>query len=124
MESALLVYITTADEGEARRIGRAVVEHQLAACANVVPAIRSIYRWEGEVVEDGEALLLLKTTRSALKRLVQYVRELHSYSVPCITAMAIDGGNIDYLDWVAASVSVEEGGGSGTSGEAENNNDE
>lgn len=126
MKSALLVYITTADEDEARRIGRAVVEHQLAACANIVPAIRSIYRWEGEVVEDGEALLLLKTTSSALERLVQYVRELHSYSVPCITAMAIEGGNGDYLDWVAASVPLETEtvDGSGASGEAATNNNE
>lgn len=104
MTNALLVYITTADEDEARRIGRAVVEKRLAACANIVPAVRSIYRWEGSVVEDGETVLLLTTTASGFERLVKHVRELHSYSVPCITALPINGGHDEYLKWVDDSV--------------------
>jgi len=96
----LLVYITTQNEAEALRIGRAVVESRLAACANVLPAIRSVYWWDGRVVEDGEALLLLKTRAGVLEPLIQAVRELHSYSVPCVTAFPIVGGNPDYLKWV------------------------
>lgn len=107
MTNAMLVYITTANEEEAERIGRALVERQLAACANIVPAIRSIYRWEGQVVEDGETLLLIKTTVSALDELVATVKQLHSYSVPCVTAFPIAGGNEDYLAWVADSVNVD-----------------
>ena len=105
----MLVYITTADEAEALRIGRALVERRLAACANVVPAIRSIYWWEGRLVEDGEALLFLKTRAGVLDRLIAAVRELHSYSVPCITAFPVVGGNPDYLAWVSAEV-PEDGG--------------
>ncbi|MFO7310724.1 MAG: divalent-cation tolerance protein CutA [Bacillota bacterium] len=100
MADHLLVYITTPNEEEALRIGRAVVERRLAACANVVPAIRSLYWWEGRLVEDGEALLFLKTRAAVLQELIQAVRELHSYSVPCITAFPIVGGNPDYLKWV------------------------
>jgi len=98
----VLVYVTTPDETEAARIGRAVVERRLAACANIIPLIRSVYRWEGKMVEDGEALLLLKTRAAVLEQLMAAVRELHSYSVPCITAVPLAGGNPAYLDWVAA----------------------
>jgi len=104
MSETMLVYITTADQDEAERIGRALVEKRLAACANIVPTIHSIYRWEGKIVEDGETLLFLKSTVSALDELVRTVRELHSYSVPCITAFPAAGGNPDYLQWVADSV--------------------
>jgi len=100
----VLVYITTADESEALRIGRALVERRLAACANVVPAIRSVYWWEGRLVEDGETLLLLKSRAAVLERLIAAVREMHSYSVPCITAFPVVGGNPDYLAWVSAEV--------------------
>ncbi len=106
MTEGMLVYITTANEEEAKRIGRALVERELAACADIVPAIRSIYRWEGQVVEDGETLLLIKTTAPALEQLVATVKELHSYSVPCVTAFPIAGGNADYLAWIAESVNV------------------
>mgnify|MGYP001186271293 CR=1 FL=1 len=107
MSDAILVYVTTAGEEEARRIGRALVEKRLAACANIVPAIRSVYRWEGKVVEDGETLLLLKSTRDMLPELTAAVRELHSYSVPCVTAFDVVGGNADYIQWVADSVGPE-----------------
>lgn len=109
MTDGLLVYITTQTEAEARQLGRLLVEEGLAACANIVPAIRSIYRWQGEVVEDGEALLFVKTTRSALNALIDRVKRQHSYSVPCITAFPIAGGNPDYLQWLHDSVAVDSG---------------
>lgn len=109
MSDHLLVYITTADEAEALRIGRAVVERRLAACANVVPAIRSVYWWEDRVVEDSEAVLILKTREAVLEDLVAAVRELHSYSVPAITAYKIAGGHADYLTWVTGEVTVGQG---------------
>lgn len=104
MSEAILVYVTTANEEEARRIGRTLVERKLAACANIVPAIQSIYEWEGKVVEDDETLLLLKSTATALEELTACVKELHSYSVPCVTAFPIAGGNKDYIQWVFDSV--------------------
>lgn len=100
MTDALLVYVTVPDEETAARIGRTVVEEHLAACVNIVPAIRSFYWWEGRLQEDGESLLLAKTTRQAFERLRQRIVELHPYSVPCITAMPIQDGHPPYLEWV------------------------
>ncbi|MFO7264754.1 MAG: divalent-cation tolerance protein CutA [Limnochordales bacterium] len=109
MTNGMLVYITTPTAEEAQRLGRILVEQKLAACANIVPAIRSIYRWQGEIVEDGEALLLIKTTREAVEALIDCVKQNHSYTVPCITAFPIAQGNPDYLRWLEESVSVPAG---------------
>lgn len=105
MAQALTVYITTKNEAEARRIGRLVVERRLAACANIVPTMHSIYKWEGHIVEETEALMFLKTDAKRLDELTAFVREHHSYSVPCITAVAIEGGNPQYIDWIRTEVS-------------------
>ncbi len=94
----------TAPEDEGMRIGRVLVEEGLAACVNVVRGVKSIYRWKGNVEEDEEVLLIIKTTRSALDRLVRRVRELHTYEVPEIIAMPIIAGNEDYLRWIEESV--------------------
>ncbi|GGP19433.1 dihydroorotate dehydrogenase [Thermocladium modestius] len=94
----------TAPEDQGIRIGRVLVEEGLAACVNVVRGIRSIYRWKGNVEEDEEALLIIKTTRPALDRLVRRVKELHPYEVPEIIAMPIIAGNEDYLRWIEESV--------------------
>lgn len=99
-----LVYVTAASEEEARRIGRAVVERRLAACANVVPAIRSYYWWEGRLVEDQESLLLLKTTPSAVSALMEAVRRLHSYQVPAISVVPLSALNPAYLAWMQQEV--------------------
>lgn len=106
MTDGMLVYITAANQEEAQRLGRTLVERRLAACANIVPAIRSIYMWEGKLVEDGETLVFLKSTAEALDDLVACVRELHSYSVPCVTAFPIAGGNGEYIQWIFDSVDV------------------
>lgn len=94
------LYITTSDGDEATRIGRQVVEKRLAACANVVDSIRSIYWWEGKVQEAGEAVLILKTKESALAELIETVRRLHSYDCPCIVAFPISAGNPAFLQWI------------------------
>ena len=99
-----LVYSTCRDEAEARHIGRTVVERRLAACANIVPTIVSYYWWEGQLQEDGEALLLLKTTAQAVPALMQAIRELHSYTVPAISAIPLDAVNPAYLRWLQAEV--------------------
>lgn len=96
----LLVYVTVPDEETAVRIGRAVVEEHLAACVNVVPAIRSLYWWEGSLQEDAESLMLIKTTQQAFEALRQRIVQLHPYSVPCITALSIQDGHPPYLEWV------------------------
>lgn len=96
------VYVTASDRDEAVRIGRALVEERLAACANVIDGARSLYRWEGEVRDDSEAVLILKTRAELMDALASRVREMHSYDVPCIVSWPILDGNAEYLSWLAA----------------------
>ncbi len=95
-----LLYITAAKVEEARRIGRALVEARLAACANIVPGIESIYHWQGAIVEDREMLLIVKTRAELVDAAIAKVRELHSYTCPCVVALPILAGNADYLEWL------------------------
>jgi len=97
-----LIYITAESTDEARAIGRALVEARLAACANVLGPMTSIYRWEGVVQEGEEAVLIAKTTASLVDALTAKVRELHSYDCPCVDALPVDGGNPAFLDWIVA----------------------
>ena len=97
-----LVYITTEDEDEAVVIGRILVEENLAACVNIHP-IHSIHRWEGEVEEEAEIAVLVKTKADLVDEVIERVKELHSYDVPCIIAWPIEKGNPDYLEWVEES---------------------
>ena len=102
VSDARLIYITTDGPDEARTIGRALVEARLAACANILDPITSIYRWEGAVQEGREAVLIAKTTSALVDALTAKVRELHSYDCPCIVSVPIDGGNSGFLDWIEA----------------------
>jgi len=97
-----LIYITAADEEEAREIGSVLVAEKLPACVNIHP-IKSIYRWEGEVQEEGEVAMLVKTTARLVDKAIKRVKELHSYEVPCIVSLPIEKGNSDYLKWIEES---------------------
>ena len=99
--TAYFVYVTAADAEEATRIGRAVVEERLAACANVFAEMRSIYRWQGEVAEDAEAVLILKSRDQVLEALIARVTALHSYDCPCVVAWPLHAGNPPFLHWIA-----------------------
>ncbi|NKB57281.1 MAG: divalent cation tolerance protein CutA [Alphaproteobacteria bacterium] len=105
--TAFLVYITANDTAEAKRIGRVLVEEQLAACANVLDGMTSIYRWQGEICEDAESVLITKTTDTQLEALTDRVKELHSYDCPCVAALPITGGNVAFLDWIAEQTKAE-----------------
>jgi periplasmic divalent cation tolerance protein len=105
MDDILLVYVTCADADQARSIARAAVEAHLAACANVLPGMTSVYRWQGAVEEAAEAVLLLKTDRTHYDDLQALVRMRHSYEVPCIMAIAISRGSPEYLAWLRAGLS-------------------
>jgi periplasmic divalent cation tolerance protein len=99
---ALVVLVTTPTPERAAEIARAVVEERLAACGNVVPGLRSIYRWEGQIQDEGEALLVLKTTRARFEALKERVRALHPYQVPEVIALPVQAGSAPYLAWIAA----------------------
>lgn len=96
------VYITAPDKAEAVAIGKALVKDRLAACANVFDDVRSLYWWDGEVQDDAEAVLILKTRADLVEALTERVKEIHSYDVPCIVAWPIQAGNRDYLNWLHA----------------------
>ena len=96
------IYITTGDEDEARRIGRTLVGEKLAACVNILP-IKSVYRWEENVEEEGEVAMFVKTRAELADKVIERVKELHSYEVPCIVSLPIANGNPDYLKWIEES---------------------
>ena len=98
--SILLVYCTAANVDEAQMIAHTLVEKKLAACCNIIPAITSIYHWEGEVKESEEALLLIKTIPKMYEQLEKEIKMIHSYSVPEIIAKQIDRGSTAYFDWI------------------------
>lgn len=100
------IYITTASKDEARQIGRTLVEEKLAACVNIMDGMESIYSWENKLVADQECVLLAKTHSAKTEALTQRVRELHSYTTPCVVALPVfgDEGNPDYLKWIKDSV--------------------
>ena len=81
-------------------IGRAVVEERLAACANVLDGMTSIYWWRGALEQAGEAVLILKTRAELVERLTARIKELHSYECPCVIALPIAAGDAAYLDWI------------------------
>ena len=101
VEQFVVVLVTAGDADEAARLGRTLVEERLAACANVVGPIRSIYRWEGKVEDAPEHLLLLKARAADLAVVDARVRALHSYDVPEVLALPVAGGSAAYLAWLA-----------------------
>ncbi len=99
-----VVLCTAGSESQAREIARALVERRLAACVNIVPAVTSVYRWQGKVVEQGESLLIIKSSASRLEDLRAAIRELHTYETPEVIAWALSDGDPDYLAWLGDSL--------------------
>lgn len=99
--AVIFVYATAGDRVEALRIGRAVVEARLAACANIIDGMRSLYWWQGKLEESNEAVLILKTTDDRLPALIAEMKALHSYDCPCIEALPVMAGYPAFLDWIA-----------------------
>lgn len=100
--SVLLAYSACPDAATAERIARALVEERLAACVNRLPGVQSIYRWQGEVEQADEVLLLIKTTADRLPALTARLHALHPYELPELVAVEVRAGLPAYLDWVAA----------------------
>lgn len=94
------LYVTTANSSEAQTIARTLVGERLAACANVLGEARSFYWWNGEVQDDNEVVLVLKTRRDLVDAATQRIKALHSYDCPCVVALDIAGGNADFLNWI------------------------
>jgi periplasmic divalent cation tolerance protein len=101
--TARILYATCPDAVCAGRIGRALVDERLAACANLIPGLHAIYRWEGVVEEADEVVLLVKTEAALAAEAGRRLRELHPYAEPCVLELPVVGGSPSYLAWIAAT---------------------
>lgn len=99
-----IVLSTCADQAQADAIAHDLIQNRAAACVNIIPKVRSVYRWQGEVASDEEYLLVIKGTRANFPRIEQRIRALHSYELPEIVAVPIETGSGDYLDWIGEQV--------------------
>ena len=104
---AIFVYVAAPNKAEARDIARAAVEARLAACANIVPGVTSLYRWKGKIAQGREVVLLLKTRKNHFKALSALIRQRHSAQTPCIVALPLHDGDKEFIKWIFA----ETGGG-------------
>lgn len=100
MSGIVFVYVTTASGAEAKKIARRVVAERLAACANILTGMTSVYRWKGKMNSARECVLILKTRKGLYKKLERRVKELHSYDFPCIAALPVVAGLAPYLEWI------------------------
>jgi periplasmic divalent cation tolerance protein len=96
-----LIYITAGSMDEARTIAKGLVSNRLAACANIIDNMNSLYWWNGEVQDDREVILIAKTVESLVPELIDKVKSMHSYECPCIVSLPIIDGNPAFLEWIA-----------------------
>ena len=103
-EKAVLILVTAGARDDAERIGEGLVVEHLAACCNVVPTVASFYYWDNQLQREHEALLLVKTLESLAPEVEEYIRSHHSYELPEIIQVPIDGGSSAYLNWLEQQV--------------------
>ncbi len=99
-----VVCLVTTPPDDAGRVAAAMLERELAACVNIVEGARSLYRWEGELKDEREALLIVKTTRAAVTPLEELLREIHPYDTFELLALKVGDGSAPYLQWISDSV--------------------
>ncbi len=100
----VIVFVTVPDLREGSRISKAILTSRLAACVNVIPGIQSMYQWKGKIVQEKEAMLVLKTTRLRYQKLEQKIKQLNPYEVPEIIAIPLIYGLSQYIEWVKREV--------------------
>lgn len=104
---ATAVVTTVGTEEQANLIARELIARRQAACVNIVPGIRSVYRWQGKIVSDAEFLLIAKTPESEYEAVAATIRELHSYDLPEILTFDVGRGDPDFLEWIASATDKE-----------------
>ena len=108
-DSVARVVLVTAPKGEvAESLVRRLVEEGIVACGNILPGVTSIFRWQGAVERETEALIVFKTTAAGAERLVRRVPELHPYDVPEVLVLGVESGHAPYLEWVEDTVSASD----------------
>ncbi len=100
MTGITLLYVTASSSEEAETLGHILVEERLAACANIIPGMRSIYWWEGRIETAAETVLILKTRDDLVAAATERVKVLHSYTCPCVLALPVVAGNPAYVKWL------------------------
>ena len=100
MTEKIVVFSTCGSEQDAIKVARALVEAKVAACVNILPNIRSVYRWKGAIEEESEWMLIIKSSRSLFAQLQVELRKVHSYEVPEVLAIPVVDGSAEYLGWL------------------------
>lgn len=108
--SRTVIYVTASGRDEAMSIARRLVEERLVACANVLDGATSLYWWEGKVQEETEAVLIAKTRTELAEAVIARVKELHSYTCPCVVSLPIAAGNPAFLEWIGAETATAAAG--------------
>jgi len=104
LEPITLVMTSVGTEQQAVEISEELIARRLATCINIVPCLRSIYRWKGKVCEDTEYLLFIKTPRKLFERVAATIRELHSYELPEIAALSVEAAETAFHEWILRMV--------------------
>ena len=102
LEKLCWVYMTAGSFEEAKRIGQILVGQNLAACVNLLENMTSIFNWEDKMEESQEVIMIAKTRKTLMPKLIETVNRLHSYDCPCILELPIQGGNPDFLSWIGS----------------------
>jgi periplasmic divalent cation tolerance protein len=100
-----IIILVTAPASESEKLARVLVEERLAACVNIIDSVRSIYMWQGDLCNETEQLLVIKSVRVVWEKLCARIEQLHPYEVPEIIALPIQAGHRPYLDWLNAAIS-------------------
>ena len=100
----IVIFVTASNKEEAQKIADSLIKKKLAACVNIIDKIESVFWWEGKVSRGREVLLVIKSRKTNLNKIIKQVKAIHSYSVPEIIALPIAGGYKPYLEWINDSV--------------------
>ena len=107
MTEVLILVCTCPDAATARRLAGGLLERKLAACVNILPEIRSMYRWQGELHDDSEALMVVKTVHQAYAEVEAWLLQHHPYDVPEVLAVQVQAGSAAYLEWVQNEIETQ-----------------
>ena len=102
MNPVIFIYVTVPSEAEAQKIAQAVVADRLAACANIIPGMKSLYHWEGKIEQGNEVIIIFKTRAELFQAVEARVKELHSYSAPCIVSLPLTNVSSGFMQWILA----------------------
>jgi periplasmic divalent cation tolerance protein len=106
-DKPVLIYSTFPSPEAAAEVGKELVEARLAACVNIIPGMRSIYRWEGKITQDSEAVMIIKTRASLAETVMGATKQRHSYTNPALLVIPLDGGAADYLGWLMQETALK-----------------